>query len=776
MARAQGGTSGSLGKGALLDATTLTLTVCAPNATRIEAWLYARPKAADEVERVVLAPLGGDQNGLWRATIALDALRKHAFTGALYYGLRAWGPNWPFAADWQRGSELGFIADVDEAGNRFNPNKLLIDPYAIELSHDPEPRLSLIDPNECSADYDSGPGLRQIDTGASAPKSVVPLRALDVATGAKPRRPLRDDVIYEVHVRGLTRRDASIPEPYRGTFRGAGMKAARLRELGITAVELLPVQHFASEQNDDGDPRGDNYWGYMTLGFFAPNRRYAADQTPGGPIREFKEMVRAFHEAGIKVFLDVVYNHTGEGLLARTSEGDDSRCDDARQLPERARLLSVRGLDNASYYTLRSRLDLDAGRPNQRYQDNSACGPSLNVAHQPARELVLDSLLYWTNEMGVDGFRFDLAPVLGNTLREGGFAFDASAPDSLLQQMGRRLPLRSAAAPHGVDLIAEPWAVGDGTYQLGRFPDGWAEWNDVYRKTLRRAENKFRVSSVSPWQVADALSGSDQLFGRGASTRSTPGPSSSINYVASHDGLTLRDLFSYTDGEDAWDHAGDPAEQRKAVRNALALLMTSAGVPMLLAGDELFRTQDGRANTVAIDDESVYLDWANVDAFLLAQAAGDQAALTRLRQLDDVRSFAFARALIRFRAQHPALRPANYLTGKVQPGRTLKDLAWYGTDGQELRHGWDDPELGFLAFRLDCAGEHASIYVAYCWRDGPVDLMLPVPRSGMQWRRVADTAAWMEALGNVDEGSGSVIEGPYRMHPRSVAIFVERRC
>ena len=226
------------------------------------------------------------------------------------------------------------------------------------------------------------------------------------------------------------------------------------------------MHHFASEQNDDGDPRGDNYWGYMTLGYFAPNRRYASDRTPGGPTREFKEMVRAFHQAGIEVFLDVVYNHTGEGLLARTTEGDDSRADDTRQLADRARVLSFRGLDNASYYTLRSRPDLDGGRHNARYQDNSACGPSLNVANEPVRDLVLDSLAYWANDVGGDGFRFDLAPVLGNARRESDFVFDWSDRGSLLQQMSLRLPLRTDSTPDGVDLIAQPWAVGNGTYQL----------------------------------------------------------------------------------------------------------------------------------------------------------------------------------------------------------------------------------------------------------------------------------------------------------------------
>ena len=771
MAPGQSGPAGNLRKGARLDSGTgiLTVTVCSKNASRIEVWLYDRPIGADEVDRVPLAR-SVVADDVWSVAIPAEVLRKHDFEDAIYYGLRAWGPNWPFAPDWSKGTEIGFVADVDEAGNQFNPNKLLIDPYALEISHDPAPRLSFIDPNEYVADYNSGPGFRAIDTGRIAPKSVLPLRALDAPTGPKPDRPLADDVIYEVHVRGLTKKDPSIPEPLRGTFRGAGLKAGYLRDLGVTAIEFLPVHQFASEQNDDGDPRGDNYWGYMTLGFFAPNRRYASDRSPGGPIREFKDMVRAFHEAGLKVFLDVVYNHTGEGLLARTTEGDNSRADDTKQLADRARILSFRGLDNATYYTMRSRPDLDGGRPNQRYQDNSGCGPSLSVAKGPVQDIILDSLAYWADEMGVDGFRFDLAPVLGNAVAEGGFAFDATSPASLLPRISRRLPARMEGAAGGVDLIAEPWAVGAGTYQLGHFPDEWAEWNDVYRKTIRRAENKLHVNSVLPWQIANALSGSEQQFRR-AGTRVAARPSNSINYVSSHDGFTLRDVFSYTDGDDAWDHGGTRAAQRKAVRNALALLMTSAGIPMLLGGDELFRTLSGRPNTVAIDDNTVYLDWTNVDAFLRARAAGDARGLAQLRQEDDVRIYEFARELIRFRAAHAPLRPRQYFIGNAPPGGAIKDIAWYGADGREMQQGWNDPDLGFLAFRV--AESALSIYVAYCWRDAPLTIVLPANLRGARWRRVADTAGWMEPLGNVDRDA-TVIDGPYGMHERSVAIFVEQ--
>jgi len=758
-----------------VDAGTLSFRVFSAHATRVEAWIYDQPRGAAVVTRVPLERQepGDEGGGIWTAVVPLAPLFAGSGSdGAVYYGLRAWGPNWAFDPAWTAGSELGFVSDVDLAGNRFNPNKLLIDPYTAEVSHDPAPRLSVIDPNEPSGDYDTGPDRRAIDTGPVAPKSVVPLRALDADTGPRPTRPLRDDVVYEAHVRGLTRLDPSVPEPFRGTYRGASLKAGYLSDLGVTAVEFMPVQHFASEQNDDGDPRGDNYWGYMTLAYFAPNRRYAADRSPGGPTLEFKEMVRAFHEAGIKVFLDVVFNHTGEGLLGRRTEDDDSRSDDARQLPDRARLLSFRGLDNATYYTLRSRSDLDGGRTNQRYQDNSACGPALAVARAPVRDFVLDVLAYWVTEMGVDGFRFDLAPTLANRMAGDGFDFDWSDPESLLPLMGGRLPLRGDAAPDGVDLIAEPWlAQGTDTYQLGRFPAGWAQWNDVYRQTVRRAENKFHVSSVRPWELANALSGSEQQLRPPGPASTDTGPGWSVNYLASHDGFTLRDVFSFTDGDDTWDHGGDPVAQRQAVRNGLTYLLTSAGVPMFQAGDELFRSLGGRRNTVAADDSTTWLGWEGVDAFLRAEQAGDEAAATALRERDDVRMYQFTRVMARFRAGHPALRPARFFTGATAAGSTLADVGWCGPDGGVLATGWDDPELGFLGFRV--AEPPGSVYIAYLWRDQPLEVRLPARSPAARWRRVADTAAWMEPWGNVDPAPGTEIDAVYVMHARSVVVFVE---
>jgi isoamylase len=778
--------------GATMDLTqeTASFAVYSRNATRMEVWLYRTALGSDEVLR---RPLDRSDDSVWRTTIPLTELRNAGIEGAIYYGYRAWGPNWPFHPDWVKGAPAGFRVDVDGEGNRFNPNKLLIDPYAVEISHDPTPRFSSIDPNEFSNDYYTGPGLRNIDTGSIAPKSVLALSSCDATTGYRPRRGLKDDIIYEVHVRGFTKSDPSIPDQYRGTFRGAALKAPYLKELGVTAVEFLPIFHFSSEQNDDGDPRGDNYWGYMTMGYFAPNRRYSSDQSPGGPTREFREMVKAFHDLEIKVILDVVYNHTAEGILRRLSDDDDSRVSDEKQLPDCACLLSFRGLDNASYYTLRSNENLDGGRRNCRYQDNSACGGALNVTNPAVQDFIIDSLRYWVSQQGVDGFRFDLAPVLGNTRLSNGFVFDAYAPNCLLQRMTNELPVRAGNLDVGVDLIAEPWGgAGDNTYQLGRFPDNWAEWNDRYRKVIRLSENNRELHDslrrwyeiyntgddpVRPYMIADAVSGSDQLF-RNGSPRKDPRPWNSINYVAAHDGHTLHDVFSFTRGEQTWDHDGVAANQRRAVRGALALLMTSAGVPMILGGDELYRTQDGCRNAVALDVPNIYHDWRNYTQYTQALAAKNDALVQQLRQSDDLRMHAFASAMIQFRLRYSCLRRDTYYSGTIDPNSNLPDIGWFGADGRTFQNDWNNPYSRFIAFRIDALQDRQatgvrSILVAYNWGSSTMEMQLPGDLQGTRWYRFADTSAWMEPDGNVDTGD-TVVGGGYGLHEGGVAIFVEK--
>jgi glycogen operon protein len=760
--------------GATIDelGSNVSFAVYSKNATRVELCLYAEPIGEDERLAQVMAH---GRDGVFGARVPLSTIRAHGIEGTIYYGYRAWGPNWIHDAAFTRGSGAGFRRDVDDAGNRFNPNKLLLDPFAREISHDPrQDTTRRLDPNVCVPDTYTGEGTRLVDTGRQAPKGIV-LGPDGVSRGDAPARPLAADVVYEVHLRGFTMLDAAIPEAMRGTYRGAGMKADYLRDLGVTAVEFLPVHEFADEQNGDGDPVGDNYWGYMTLGFFAPNRRYASDRSPGGPTREFKEMVRAFHERGIKVFLDVVYNHTAEGLLRRLTDDDASRGDDALQDKDSACLLSFAGLDNATYYVLRTR-PAD-GAPNQRYQDHSACGGDVNVAEPAVRDLVLDSLRHWSGEMGVDGFRFDLAPILGNA-RTDGFEFSIADPDGFLNRAARDLPARGDRASPGVDLIAEPWALGDGTYQLGGFPEGWAEWNDRFRITCRQAENKLGVVPVPAWQLADALSGSAQAF------RKKPSPRAwhAVNQIVAHDGYTLRDVYSFSGDGDSWDHGGDPALQRQAVRNGLALLMLSAGVPMITGGDELFRTLGGRTNTVAADDPSVYLDFGNLARWEEALARGDGMTCRRLAAEPDLLVHRFARGIIRFRGEHPCLRPARYFSGSPVsglPGAELKDIAWLDADGRELDGASWAADATFLAWRVDgrSRGDSLdSVYAAYNRAADGRDVRLPGNLPGRRWYRAFDTAAWMEPLGNAEDlGTAAPLEGgAYFMHGRTVLVLAER--
>ncbi|MEL6181331.1 MAG: alpha-amylase family glycosyl hydrolase, partial [Myxococcota bacterium] len=427
--------------GAHLDESTLTVRVFSAHATRVELWLYQDPTGEARWARALTS--SGD---IWSGVAPLSEIREVLGEGTIYYGYRAWGPNWPWVAEWTPGSVEGFLTDVDAFGNRFNPNKLALDPYAREVSHDP-----WTPSHHDGRTYASGEH-RAVDSGPVAPKGIVlPMPEAAPERVAAPERAFRDEVIYEVHLRGLTRNDPSVPEAWRGTYRGAAERAAWLRSLGVTAIELLPLHDTPNDRNDvEEGADGDNYWGYSSLSYFAPDRRYAADTRPGGPTREFKAMVDAFHAEGLKVYVDVVYNHTAEGGTWDASG-------------QTAMLLSWRALDNATYYQVH-----DAGR---RYQNNNGVGPNVGVRHPATQTMILDSLRYWHRVLGVDGFRFDLAPILGNDCHGGCFRYNNT--DSLLTAIADLA--RPADGGPGVDLIAEPWGIGEGTYQMGNFPLGWAE-------------------------------------------------------------------------------------------------------------------------------------------------------------------------------------------------------------------------------------------------------------------------------------------------------------
>ena len=724
--------------------------VYSARATRMELYIYNNPIGEEEKARYVMSK--DPNSSIWSVDIAISELRNSGVENAIYYGYRAWGSNWNYDENWQKGSNAGFKEDCDWFGNRFNPNKLLIDPYTKEISHDAMTPLAQVD--NLSGYYASGDEHRDKDSGRWAPKGIV-LTQDKTNFGRKPTRPFKDEIIYEVHLRGLTMADQNIPEELRGTFRAAALKAPYLKNIGVTAVEFLPIHEFQNDHNDKTDNAdGDFYWGYRSINYFAPDRRYAYDKSPGGPTREFKEMVKAFHDNGIKVYIDVVYNHSGEGGLWYGNH------DQAKT----ANILSFRGLDNPTYYEL--------AEDSRYYYDNTGVYGNLNCANRVVRNLIIDSLKYYSEEMGVDGFRFDLASVLGNTYERNGFYFDKFNPDNALNRAVRELPARPDDGGEGVDLIAEPWAIGNGTYLVGEFPHGWAEWNGSYRDIFRRSQNRHGIDYITPSILARRLAGSDDLYKDDGRK-----PWHSVNFIVAHDGFTLRDLYSYnqknnireapcgtsdggSDNNISWDHFQNPDMQKESARNGLAFLMCSAGVPMVTAGDEMYRTLCGHNNPYNLDIPVNYLHWDTIE--------------------ENMHFYNYARKILNFRKEHPALRPSNFFTGVDNNENGLKDITWYMHNGYEADAKYmDNPNNHFIAYRIDGTEFNdtaSSIYMAYNSSFNSIDLSLPWNLPGKRWYRVCDTASWMERDDNFrDQGLEDLISNnQYHMHDRSFLIFIER--
>ena len=540
-----------------------------------------------------------------------------------------------------------------ERGHRFNPNKLLLDPYARQIA-------GRVKWSDALYGYRIGHHKEDLsfdrrDSARGMPKCVVTDPAFTWGDDRMPRTPLSDTVIYELHVKGFTERHPDISRDLRGTYAGLASAPAieHLQRLGVTAVELLPIHTFFDDRILL--ERGlSNYWGYNTIGFFSPAARYSASQQ----INEFKTMVKRLHSAGIEVILDVVYNHTGEGN-------------------HHGPTLSFRGIDNASYYRLLPE--------NERfYLDFTGTGNTLDVGHPRVLQMVMDSLRYWVEEMHVDGFRFDLAPAVARELHEfdpmGGF-LDAIGQDPVLAAVKR---------------IAEPWDLGEGGYQVGNFPPGWSEWNGKYRDAVR---SWWKGTDGMIGELAYRLTGSSDLYRRNGRR-----PWASINFVTAHDGFTLRDLVSYNskhneankdgnlDGEShnlSWNHGHEgPTDdvairnlRRRQQRNFLATLFLSQGVPMLLAGDELDRTQNGNNNAYCQDNELSWINW-DLD--------------------EDARSLLdFVARLIRLRREHPSLRRREFLQGRRIEDTPLKDILWLTPDGREMNaEHWRQPFARSLSLYL----------------------------------------------------------------------------
>jgi len=615
--------------GANWDGKGVNFAIFSENATSIELLLFDKPEAKTPKERVGLEERSGD---VWHAYLP-------DITPGQLYAYRANGPYDP------------------HRGFRFNSNKTLIDPYAKATVGSFNWSDALFgyrvgDPNEDLSKDERG-------SAEYVPKSVVIDPNFNWDDDTPPRTPLSETLIYEVHVKGCTVRHPGVEESKRGTYAGLACPkmAQHFKDLGVSALELLPV-HEHVDSKSLVQMGLANYWGYNTIAYFAPQSSYSGSSLIGGQVREFKEMVKALHREGIEIILDVVYNHTGEGNQLGPT-------------------LSFRGIDNAAYYRL--------SPENPRfYVDYTGTGNSLNVRHPRVIQLIMDSLRYWVEEMHVDGFRFDLASTLARELHEVdrlSTFFEVIAQDPVISR---------------VKLIAEPWDLGQGGYQVGNFPAQWAEWNGKYRDTIRRF---WRGDERQVADLAYRLTGSSDLYQSGMRT-----PHASVNFVTCHDGFTLRDLVSYdqkhneankeenrdgTNENYSWNcgaegETTDPAINKlrdRQMRNVLATLFLSQGVPMLLGGDEICRTQMGNNNGYCQDNETSWYDWKLDER--------------KIAMLD------FTRRAIHFMKQHPVLRRRRFFQGRKLFGSDVKDITWLQHDGTEMtEEAWQQSQVHTIGIVL----------------------------------------------------------------------------
>ncbi|HEX3349145.1 MAG TPA: glycogen debranching protein GlgX [Acetobacteraceae bacterium] len=616
-----------------------------------------------------------------------------------------------------------------EAGHRFNPNKLLLDPYAMtlvgELVWDHAVFGYTIAAEGDDLTFD------ERDSAPFMPKCRVIDPAYTWGRDRSPRIAWERTITYELHVRGYTRLHLAVPESQRGTFAGLGAREVvdHIRRLGVTSVELLPVHTFI----DDSQllEKGlTNFWGYNTIGFFAPHARYSASH----PVNEFKEMVARLHDAGLEVILDVVYNHTAEGN-------------------ERGPTLSFRGIDNASYYRL-------IPKQNRYYINDTGTGNSLNLSHPRVLQMVTDSLRYWVQEMHVDGFRFDLATILGREpygFDEGGGFLDSCRQDPVLSS---------------VKLIAEPWDIGPGGYQVGQFPPSWAEWNDKFRDTTREF---WKGDEHTVAAMAARLCASADLFNRRGRK-----PWASVNFITAHDGYTLNDLVSYNekhneangeDNRDGHDHnrswncgvegpTDDPeirALRERQKRNFLSTLLLSQGTPMVLGGDEFGRTQQGNNNAYCQDNEISWVHW-DIDA--------DGHALIE-----------FVRKLIALRHHYPILRRGRFLTGAYNEELAVKDVSWIATTGAEMtQEDWGNAGTRCFAMLMDGraqatgirrpASDATMLWILNAHHD-VVAFTVPEATGGRSWNSIFDTAQ-----PDRNQAVSVRVGETYELEGRSTALFV----
>ncbi|MBN1532543.1 MAG: glycogen debranching protein GlgX [Spirochaetes bacterium] len=673
---------------------------------------------------VTLVLFQGEEQDSPSCEITLDPVRNktgdiwHIWVEGIgegqYYGYRIDGPYSP------------------EMGHRYNRNKLIVDPYARAISNNFTWDLTMCrgyDPGDPEEDL----SFSTLDSAPYTPRSIVVADNGDFSCTQLNIAPEKT-VIYELHVKGFTRHESSGTR-HPGTFRGLVEKIPYLKDLGITAVELMPVQEFDERENININPesgeRLTNYWGYSTLCFFAPKGNYSFKRDRGAQVTEFREMVKAFHDAGIEVILDVVFNHTAEG-------------------DQKGPTVTFRGIDNSIYYILQEDRRL--------YRNFSGCGNTVNCNHPLVRDLILDSLRYWVIQMHVDGFRFDLASILG---RDQDGTILSNPP--ILRRIEEDPILRNTK------IIAEAWDAA-GAYQVGNFPGRWAEWNGKFRDDVRRF---WRGDRGSAGDFATRITGSSDLYGK-----SEVGPLRGINFITCHDGFTLADLVSYREkhnlanGEENRDGEnynlscnfgieGDPATpyidrlRNRQIRNMIATLFLSQGIPMLLSGDEMRRSQGGNNNTYCQDNLLSWIDWD-----------------TRAKNGE---IFRFTRQMIRFREKHPILRRKRFFTGSAAEGFATPDVTWHGYDA-----GPYDWESGECSVCMLISGDYAlldedepdrDIYVIFNASLISRYYYIPDPPGGGPWRVAADTAN--DSPGDIFEPGEEppLMDGRYYVRKLSTVIL-----
>lgn len=663
------------------------------NATSVVLCIFDEPIGKNPILNLDMKK---NQDGIWETAVKIYALSN--LKKPVYYAYRLFGPNWEREADYVPGSKIGFKSIIDENGNRFNPNKIAYDPCSKELSHLPS-RTNCYRVNEENF---------MTDNSKFAPKSLF-FPDIDEENRADFSRAFKDEIIGEVHIK-----DLSINEDMkeRGTYLGAAKMAKKLKDFGFTMIEFLPVNEFDDE---------NNHWGYMPLSYFALSKKYAYNKEPNSAVKEFRELIKAFHKEGLKVCMDVVYNHTGEARIYDNNIND-------------ANLMSYALIDNKSYYKLRN----DKG-----YTDNSCCKNDFNSSSELGRNLILDSLEYFA-KMGVDAFRFDLAVNLMDT--NGGEVPVYDNKRGLISQIEEELEKRGIkvnspdVSDCGINLIAEPWTCGgENCYQLGKFPPKWAEWNDIARGTIRA--NTLIKYETDPLGLRNLIEGCPFAFSD---------DNLSINYVSSHDGFSLNDINSYdkktsADGNEyemCNSFNGNLVAQENSIRKQIALLLLSKGTPMMGIGDIISHSKGGNNNSYDLDDETNYLDFSILND----------------KNSRGYKVYNFTKGMIEFRKKHPILNDCKRKNEYLQPNSqiTKEDNSGY----------WQNKNSNFLGFKTP--GDDV-IYCGISKDKFEIEITLPENREGKKWYFVCDTTGE-----NVyPEGIKYGIQN-YTIKPNSLVLFIEK--